>query len=621
MSIIESLEIPTESATPDATAPVVGSSALPLNGTLAWHESAASRVAQAENWDDGSSGWKAWQKHLAKRRRPRPVSRLFKGPTSALVWSLPAELDSADRDDLNEIVRLADKPRAKSERLAEELPAWLSEAVDAPRQVSHALECLAWCQSLPALAKTLPAALWWELLGQLLALAEEAREASSLPPVVWQLLGAELPLTLAYLFPEIDNCRRLAEPAIRTLTAGVDSLLTTDALPRAESLHLVRPLLACWTRSAAMAQTLPGEIWNEALAGRFETIVHHALRLTRRDGSQVLGAGTDEPGLAESAQRDIAMLRAAARVAGNRRTERIAELVLKGKPLDSAKAKKLPAAAAHSESARLAILKNGWRKGEPSLALTYSPHRLTAELSIGRDLIMSGDWTPEIRRDGQVLAAKSNWEEVCWISNADADYVELEIELAGNVRVQRQIALVRKDQFLIVADAVMAAEPGSLECRSTLPLAAGMEFSGMTDTREGLLLGSKARAMVVPIALPEWRSDQRFGSLDAGAAGLTLVQSRPAARALYAPLFIDLSKRRLIRPVTWRQLTVAENRSTQSADVAVGYRVQVGKQQWLVYRSLAQTGSRTLLGHHLVTEFLIARFTSKGTVDALVEVE
>ena len=54
-----------------------------------------------------------------------------------------------------------------------------------------------------------------------------------------------------------------------------------------------------------------------------------------------------------------------------------------------------------------------------------------------------------------------------------------------------------------------------------------------------------------------------------------------------ASLFIDLRKDRFVRPVTWRQLTVAENLSIQPADVAVGYRVQIGADQWLFYRSLA----------------------------------
>ncbi|MEX0714781.1 MAG: hypothetical protein WD278_20765 [Pirellulales bacterium] len=59
----------------------------------------------------------------------------------------------------------------------------------------------------------------------------------------------------------------------------------------------------------------------------------------------------------------------------------------------------------------------------------------------------------------------------------------------------------------------------------------------------------------------------------------------------------------------------------QPADPAVGYRVQVGRQQWLIYRSLAERGNRTVLGHNLISEFLVARFDRQGKVEPLLEIE
>ena len=66
---------------------------------------------------------------------------------------------------------------------------------------------------------------------------------------------------------------------------------------------------------------------------------------------------------------------------------------------------------------------------------------------------------------------------------------------------------------------------------------------------------------------------------------------------------------------------MAENRQRVPRDAAVGYRVMVGRRQWLFYRSLAPRGNRTLLGHNLSTEMLAARFTKAGTVEKLVEIE
>ena len=59
---------------------------------------------------------------------------------------------------------------------------------------------------------------------------------------------------------------------------------------------------------------------------------------------------------------------------------------------------------------------------------------------------------------------------------------------------------------------------------------------------------------------------------------------------------------------TWRQLTVAEHLLPQPREVAVGYRVQLGYDQWLIYRSLAPRGSRSVLGQNVADEFVAARF-------------
>ena len=139
-------------------------------------------------------------------------------------------------------------------------------------------------------------------------------------------------------------------------------------------------------------------------------------------------------------------------------------------------------------------------------------------------------------------------------------------------------------------------------------------------SREGFIEGRGRKALVLPLALPEWRVDTRPGALTAVEDRLELSQSAHGS-ALFAPLFIDLDRRRIARPYTWRQLTVGENLAIQPADVAVGYRVQAGRQQWLVYRSLAPAGNRSLLGHNLVSGMLLARFDRQGEVQALVEIE
>ena len=126
--------------------------------------------------------------------------------------------------------------------------------------------------------------------------------------------------------------------------------------------------------------------------------------------------------------------------------------------------------------------------------------------------------------------------------------------------------------------------------------------------------------MVVPLALPEWR---RGGACDGELSGTSGLQLQQAARGrrMFAPLWIDLDRRGIARRLDLATLTVAEAIEVQPADVAVGYRLAVGKQQWLVYRSLDKPGNRTLLGHNLSSETLLARFQNDGQVQSLIEIE
>jgi hypothetical protein len=186
--------------------------------------------------------------------------------------------------------------------------------------------------------------------------------------------------------------------------------------------------------------------------------------------------------------------------------------------------------------------------------------------------------------------------------------------------VQRQILLAREDEVLLLADALLLDETTRIDYRSSLPICNHLDFGRAEETREGVLAGRAARALVLPLGLPEWRSDSRRGNLEAIGSGLFLTQSHEG-RAAYAPLLIDLNARRAKKDCTWRQLTVAEWRQPQPHDVAVGYRGQVGDCNWLVYRSLAGDGIRSLLGQQVKAEFLFGRMKPDGDCTRLLEIE
>ena len=250
------------------------------------------------------------------------------------------------------------------------------------------------------------------------------------------------------------------------------------------------------------------------------------------------------------------------------------------------------------------------------------------ELSAGGRVLWSGPWQWEVRCNGLPAAARSPWEVVCRVSDADVDYLELQIELAGGLRIERHLVLARLDRFLLLADAVLGDRPAELQYFGRLSLCRGISFRRIKGTAAGRLFrGNQRLATVLPLGLPASGNTRQPGRLSsdrqAGENPLMQLQLQQAAHArrMFAPLWFDLDPNQTTRRLTWRPLSIGQAMQLQPADVAVGYRVAAGKRQWLVYRSLGGPGNRTLLGHNLVSETLVARFHRNGRVQPLIEVE
>jgi hypothetical protein len=599
------------------TLPVVHAFATPV-----WHKSAPRSVRCAYELGDASGGWNAWKKHLSRRKEPLDAAQLLPDDRQALCWALDDEpllrrLSAwIERLDPSRMGETGGDPLWEADLLA-----WLAKPDEEHLELGCALEALAFCGALPQLARFLSPDLWWALLGRLLATAATANVTLDNAPLVHQLQAGELAIKLAYLLPEIVPCRELAATGKHALSAGLLDLLDGKGLLQAKHIGLLRPLLACWTRSRALSPGLKAGCWSRTAEEQYHWSVRHALRLTRCDGSHAF-SHTSPPAPYQT------LFETALRLVGTKADYRIAALVL---PHSFAKSthkhacrnadqKGLPKPAVHSAWAAAAVLRPKWSRRGERLTVLYPDQTTRLELSRGSDVLLSGPWELSVRLDGIPVLPTSDWQQICWSSDKDVDYLELEITLGAALRVQRHILLARKDRFLLLADAVLGTQPGVLDYRGSLPLGPTMTLQQAEKTREGLLIGRKDRALVLPLGLPEWRSDIRTGELVQSGAGLELSQSA-TAHSLFAPLFFDLDRCRMARPATWRQLTVAQSLCTVAADVAVGYRVAMGGRQWLIYRSLAERANRTLLGHNLSTDMLVARFDRSGEVEPLIEIE
>jgi hypothetical protein len=274
----------------------------------------------------------------------------------------------------------------------------------------------------------------------------------------------------------------------------------------------------------------------------------------------------------------------------------------------------------HSEWAAAAILRPNYSPTSPRLTVLFPDADCRTEFACGKDVLWSGLWDFEVRVDGRTTQPAGEWQETCWVSDDDVDYLELQIDLTEGLRIQRHFLLAREDRILMLADAVLGPRYGALQYRGTLPLAGGIRFQQAQETREAALLAAKCRAIVAPLALSEWKATEEAGEMTQTPDGLELRQVASGS-CLFAPIFFDLAHDRMLQPLTWRQLTVAESLNVVPTDVAVGYRITVADRHWLIYRALSSVSNRTLLGHNLSTEMLVARFGSDGEVEPLLAIE
>lgn len=566
------------------------------------------------------AAWQAWQKHLVKRRTPKSIDTLCHGKAHPLLWSVPEDVQ---REPLRELLSLSVSKNGKNGKGAGHVASLgaqgIGEGGHREGDSTEPLRELVIVHLLPVLAGKLAAETWWDLLDALCRRSRERRAArldEDVPGrVAWadQVLAGELPLALAYQFPELRACADLAAVAHETLTDGLLGLTDGEGLLHALHVAWLRPLFACWTRCQAMAEAGGLTAWSNDAQTQYEWLVPQALRLTRGDGSQIFGrdqASDWEPGLFGTAL-DLA---------GDDGDLAAAQTLLP-KDVDLPDADDLPCEpAVNSEWSRLAVLRTDWQRPAPCLGVNYAERDLTIELQAGRETILAGAWHLEVLSGGRVVDRDDHWEEVCWFSDDDVDYLELSAELAGGGRVDRQILLAREDDFLFLCDNVIDAPAADLEYVGRLPLAAEMNVASEEETREVELVGKKPRAVVMPLALPEWRIDPRYGQFAQDGRSLELRQ-KASGRNMACPLFLDLAPRRLQKRRTWRQLTVAESLEICPRETAVAYRVQCGKAQWVFYRSLAPISGRTFFGQNVSAEFFAGRFHRDGEVEELLEIE
>lgn len=579
---------------------------------LTWHSSFC-----WEGLTEGSpqENWALWQKYLDQR--PPSIS-WEPGKSHPLMYAVSQGWYQSEEIACRHARVTKLTPRAKlAQQLAGSAAQWLE--TPEPDQQFHDFLALGWAYVLPTATRFLEADLWWALTEELFTLAESSVETAlnAEEPLSQQWLAAELPFILSLQLPELGLSEVLADQAFDVLHQGFDQWTDGEGLPAAAYYPSLRMLLACWTRCRQLLRWHPVLDWTTEAETQLAWLLRRAAELTRSDGSAMLAR---EPSVLEADLFYDAL----------NETDLLEVVIPSAMLWDNTQSALVPETlepnqeepANYSEWSELGWLRATWRHEDPAwLALHHRP-QLLVELNAYGITWLSGAWTAEVQVEGNRLELDPwyDWEHQLWLNDEDVSYLELQRGLSDELVLQRQMLLARKDRFLLLMECVLGKTAQPLQLRSTLPLAPQVELISMERANERLLVHGRRVLRVVPLSLSEWQSERRVGHLSYSDEGLQLTQ-HSMGPGLCAAWWIDLDTRRANRFVTWRHLTVAQERSALVPGQAVGYRLQVGKKNWVFYRSLIDPANRTFLGINLTTQFLAARFLRKGTTETLLEVE
>lgn len=438
-----------------------------------------------------------------------------------------------------------------------------------------------------------------------------------------QLVRAgELRLLAGWLLQPSSEAPKLAQLGRKSLIAELHERTDTDGTPHAELAARMPLWLAPLIRATLWAENLERPLWSDEDRRRLALVLERAIPLCRPDGRLAMTNGLAFPA--------IPLLTAAAKsISLGPHARKLLESLRNAPPAKPLR-KKAAANVAfmpsnQSDWARFAVLRSDWSPHADSLAISHHQSFPQLDVAAGGVPILHGEWNWELQIGDAAIAPAVEWAASSWFSDPDADYLELQMAGPGNLRVERQVLLSRKEQFLLLADVVrgarsVAKDAAPIHLRSRLPLADGVVVEPSLPTRELKLKARKQTVRVFPLALPMERVHSTPHSCVVERNEL-VTHHVGVGNGLYAPLIFDWHPARTKQPAIWRTLTVTEAAKVLPRDQAGGHRLQLGKFQLLIYRSLSKIKSaRAVLGCHTWQESIIANF-NRGKVEPIVRVD
>ena len=575
--------------------------------------------------------WNSLRQQILSHAKQVDAATVFGGPSkrgSVYRWGVAVATGNACDAQLDVLSRLACGERVvkqKKETLdfaaaAHDQPA--DSAADVP--AITAAESVVWAAALPALTKELDQTAWSQLATGLVQLHQSILQQDESSSPTHLMLGGELGLTLAWRLRDMPAFKRLQASSIEAINAWAqrDEESVSAAIANAAEARLV---LASLVRCRRLIETTTKRKFGKQLRHVGSELATWVAALTTHTGGTAFSS-VDRKSVADDLAPDGLLAQAAefdpetltpaiaAALGATQTGGRLAWQVC------------LPESIHHDADAKIAVLLPEWDVRRGRTHVDYSRTDVRIEVFAGRSKVLSGDIQTQIQVNGKEQSMDGDWVEVCEYSDDDVHYLEIEQPWTGGLLLQRQWMLLRDDRCLLFADTVLPSDEStdassSINYSVRLPVAPSIEIEPEAETREMFFGDGRRRGLVMPISASEWLVGPTTATLKATEDQHLLFATHGHGR-LYAPLWFDFQQRRFKRPRTWRQLTVADQLRIVQRDEAVAYRVQVGSEQWMVYRSLAEHRCRSVLGKHLIADFYSSRFDpSDGSHDALVTVD
>tara|TARA_R110002072_G_scaffold303142_1_gene495813 strand:+ start:76513 stop:78456 length:1944 start_codon:yes stop_codon:yes gene_type:complete len=529
-----------------------------------------------------------------------------------------------------------------SREAVELLRLWLTSSTVEAEESPSAL--LAACELLALYGSQFPAevigGLWRATLAAALAQSESCLEAAATED--WQdqldqsdkagatwLKAGLLPLVCGLLFDDVKGAPRLSRAGRVSLNDQLLHVTDGDGVPVCEVLDALPEFLALWSDGLLMSQVFGETLWKKSASRRFEKMLSR-LAATVRASETLTGCANGEASLValkravELAGLPSPGLMSALGTASTGNSSATKATTKKSKRNTGKKrAAKTAIPSWQSDDTETACLRTSWAVDASLATVRSTDEPVQLELAVDGVPLLSGAWRLEIAEGGEFFELEAEWECICWNSDSDGDYFELQLEFEGGPMINRYLYLSRSDRFAIIADVVSGAKPGRVDLATMLPLADGVTLEAGQGGREQLLKAGDRNVRVYPLGLPQDPGMGTVGKigLDEDEAACLTSSHATESGTMFAPIVLDWAPERQSLPAEWRKLTVTRAGEIDHSGGAA-FRLQVGKLHLVLYRSLGGTERyRTFLGYQAESETVIGKFTKSGVIQELLIVE